>query len=102
MKILELFLKHNIDELKIKELLGYAAKFSCEELLKLELEKQNMYHSLKTKNYFKKFPVAEWFVFFHILGIEKIKKSQKYNLAKNILEQEIAEKNIIIIKTYNP
>ena len=87
-----MFLKHNIDELKIKELLGYASKFSCEELLQLELEKQNMYHTLKTKNYFKKFAVAEWFVFFHILGIEKIKKSQKYNLAKNILDKEIAEK----------
>ena len=94
MKILELFKKHNIDELKIKELLGYSAKFSCDELFQLELEKQNMYHSLKTKKYFNKFAVAEWFVIFHILGIEKIKKSQKYNLAKNILDQEIAEKNI--------
>ena len=53
MKILEMFLKHNIDELKIKELLGYASKFSCEELLQLELEKQNMYHTLKTKTILK-------------------------------------------------
>ena len=72
--------------------MGYASKFSCDELFQLELEKQNMYHSLKTKNYFKKFPVAEWFVFFIFWELKKKKKNQKYNLAKNILEQEIAEK----------
>ena len=93
MKILELFQKHNLDELKIKELLGYASKFSCDELFQLELEKQNMYHSLKTKIILKNFPLLNGLSFF-IFWELKNKKSQKYNLAKNILEQEIAEKNI--------
>ena len=64
MKILELFKKHNIDELKIKELLGYATKFSCEELFQLELEKQNMYHSLKTKIILKNLPLLNGLSFF--------------------------------------
>ena len=64
MKILELFQKHNLDELKIKELLGYASKFSCDELFQLELEKQNMYHTLKTKNYFKNLPLLNGLSFF--------------------------------------